>query len=426
MSSIIVDCTSAQDILTQLNAFLTVGHTMPGVYSGTGNGWIDDAIGTAVSIYEIITVTFSSATNFTVSGSISGGLGAGTVGTLFTSTVIRFTATASTTPWASGDTVRFQMTAPWQAKIIAPGSQYLWVAPGNDNNSVIRVGLTTSSDSTGGYFNARTWMFPYWSDATYAINNAWTAQYKYQPGPYWPLGSGSVQTCRLIARADGNFCYAVAVIGTTMSAMSMGFFDCFHTRDYYQFPCLIGGSMDWDSSSVPGSTSTSWKWSDGNLRYPLYGADNFVTSNNPANELALHSGVNSNDFYYRTFTRICNPVNSSQPMVWSTGQNAFYACFSSTFGAGYAGAYQRCNLDGSITLWPTLIYSGRRADGTPYFVTGAIGKYPFVGRIPAYNAAGSIIVKQQIFRDAVTRRRIIAITGGALEDASNFYGLELA
>lgn len=424
MSSIIIDCTSAQDILTQLNAFLTVGHTMPGVYLGTGNGWIDDAIGTSASIYEIITVTFSSATDFTVSGSISGGLGAGTVGTLFTSTVIRFTATASTIPWASGDTVRFQMTAPWQNKIIAPGSQYLWVAPGNDNNSVIRVGLTTASDSTGGYFNARTWMFPFWNDTTYAVNPAWSAQYKSMYGPYWNLGSGSTQTCRLIARADGNFVYAVAVIGTTMCAMSMGFFDSFHTRDYYQFPCIIGGSMSWRENSIPASTSTAWKWSDGSVRYPLIGCPMFSQYDNT--ELAALCGLNNETFYER-YSSICLPSMSGVPCVWSTtSNNPWTVCPSLTFGADYLGSYMRCNIDGSITLWPTLIYVGKRGTVTPNIFTGTLGKYPFVGRIPAYDAAGAIIVKQQIFRDATTRRRIIAITGGALEDASNFYGLELA
>ena len=86
----------------------------------------------------------------------------------------------------------------------------------------------------------------------------------------------------------------------------------------------------------------------------------------------------------------------------------------------------RCNLDGSVPLWPVTIYMGKRNDSAPNVYTGTLGRYPFIGRIPAYDAAGTIIAKQQVFRDATTRRRIIAITGGALEDASNFYGLELA
>lgn len=86
----------------------------------------------------------------------------------------------------------------------------------------------------------------------------------------------------------------------------------------------------------------------------------------------------------------------------------------------------RCNLDGSFALWPVLLFMGSINNVTPNKFTCTLGKYPFVGRIPAYDAAGTLIVKQQVFRDPTTRRRIIAVTGGALEDASNFYGLELA
>jgi hypothetical protein len=426
MSSVIIDCTSAQDILAQLHSFLTVGHTMPGVYTGQGNGWVDDAIGTAASIYETITVTFSSATNFTVAGSISGGLGPGVVGTLFTSTVIRFTVTASTTPFTSGDTIKWQMTAPWQGKIVAPGSQYLWVAPGNDNNSVIRVGLTTASDSTGGYFNARTWMFPYWSDAVYAINTAWTAQFKAQPGPYWNLGSGSTQTARLIARADGNFCYAVAVIGTTMCAMGLGFFDSFNTRDYHPFPCLIGGSMDWDASAVPASTSTVWKWSDANVRYPLFPAHFVADQNNEYSELRLRTGVKDYDTYYARYNVVFMPEGAGVATCFQQN-NAYWSTVSLTLSQShYQGAYMRCNLDGSFPLWPILIKAGRTDRWASNKLNSVLGKYPFIGKIPPYDASGAVIVKQQIFRDPNTRRRIIAVTSGALEDAGDFYGLELA
>lgn len=183
--------------------------------------------------------------------------------------------------------------------------------------------------------------------------------------------------------------------------------------------------MDWQSGSIPASTSTAWKWSDSSLRYPLYGASNAVQSNSEASELMLLSGAGS-ETYYPRYSSLVVPAGGVMPCVWSTATNPYWAYPVLTFGASYAGAYMRCNLDGSVPLWPTYIYMGRYSDGNSNIFAGTIGKYPFVGRIPAYDASGTIIVKQQVFRDAVTRRRIIAITGGALEDASNFYGLELA
>ena len=71
--------------------------------SGAGNGKLARLFASTGAVAETITVTFSSATAFTVSGSVSGALGAGTVGTLFNNKV-RFIATAGGTPWAAGHT----------------------------------------------------------------------------------------------------------------------------------------------------------------------------------------------------------------------------------------------------------------------------------------------------------------------------------
>lgn len=71
--------------------------------SGTGNGVLSRLFTGSGTVAETVTVTFSDATNFTVSGSVSGSLGSGTVGTLFNNRV-RFIATAGTTAWTNGAT----------------------------------------------------------------------------------------------------------------------------------------------------------------------------------------------------------------------------------------------------------------------------------------------------------------------------------
>lgn len=71
--------------------------------SGAGNGRLARLNASTGAVAETITVTFSSATDFTVNGSVSGALGSGTVGTLFNNKV-RFIATAGTTPWANTHT----------------------------------------------------------------------------------------------------------------------------------------------------------------------------------------------------------------------------------------------------------------------------------------------------------------------------------
>jgi hypothetical protein len=75
--------------------------------SAGGNGVLKrlwQSTSTPPTADETITVTWTSATNFNVSGTVSGAnFASGTVGTLFNNKV-RFLATAGTTPWAAGNT----------------------------------------------------------------------------------------------------------------------------------------------------------------------------------------------------------------------------------------------------------------------------------------------------------------------------------
>lgn len=107
--------TDYADLLDKLNSFLAKGHALPPAWTGTGTGVLSGLIGTTASVQETITVTWTSATAFTVTGSVSGSLGAGTVGTAFSSAVVAFTATAGTTAWVAGDKAVFVMTRPLTA-----------------------------------------------------------------------------------------------------------------------------------------------------------------------------------------------------------------------------------------------------------------------------------------------------------------------
>lgn len=124
------------DYLERLDAFLKVGHNVRPTYNTSGSGLLYYIIGTASSVQETITVTFTSSTAFSVSGSVSGSLGTGgaSASTPFTSSVVSFyvvlpngymtdTPGGSSLPtgwvsgatgWTAGDTVTFVMTPPWQ------------------------------------------------------------------------------------------------------------------------------------------------------------------------------------------------------------------------------------------------------------------------------------------------------------------------
>jgi flagellar hook protein FlgE len=72
----------------------------------TGNGTISGLSTTAAAVVpQVITLTATSATQFTVTGSASGALGTATVGTPFTSGQINFTLAAGSTAFAAGDKI---------------------------------------------------------------------------------------------------------------------------------------------------------------------------------------------------------------------------------------------------------------------------------------------------------------------------------
>ena len=71
----------------------------------------------AHTLTEVVTCTFTTATAFTVVGSISGALGTGGTGTEFkngttnANSAVRFTVTAGNAPMSAGDTITFSTTA---------------------------------------------------------------------------------------------------------------------------------------------------------------------------------------------------------------------------------------------------------------------------------------------------------------------------
>src|SRR5262249_9448874 len=143
------------DLLNKLDTFLTgTGMALVPSFAGVGNGTIA-ALGGSASVAETITVTFTSSTAFNVSGSASGALGSGTVGSAFTSTKANLTITAGSTPFAVADAFTFAVAPPWTSLRRVSGSEMIWQAPGNGGLDQILVGAITFSNVGGDYYNWR-------------------------------------------------------------------------------------------------------------------------------------------------------------------------------------------------------------------------------------------------------------------------------
>lgn len=129
--------TDHADLLEKLHAFLTTNGSASGLtYAGTGTGLLTGYKGGSASVAETFTLTATSATNFTVVGSVTGALAAATVGTPYTGTKIQFLISAGGTAFIAGDVFVLNTAPKWVAQHRARGC-YVTGSAGVSESSVI-------------------------------------------------------------------------------------------------------------------------------------------------------------------------------------------------------------------------------------------------------------------------------------------------
>lgn len=328
--------TDVGNLMSLINTFLLLGHSLDPAYTGTGTGTINNLIGTAASVLEVITITFTSATAFTVTGSVSGALAAGTVGVAYTSAVANFTVVAGGTAWVAADTIVFTMTPPWVLKGstgIGGGSDtYYWQAPGNDNAQQIFVGMTRFADPTGDYDNIRLGGFTGFSGTGVAFAtqpNAVThcifPNLRVGSFPYWMVANG--RRFAIVTRPS-----------TVYECAYMGYLTPYASPGSWPYPLVIGGSMAFGSEPV--STSVNWRWS-------------YTGAEHCAYMLSTMGFGNLGDNYQ---LRMRDPAGNWQPFTAAGTLGSHGATVN-----GYTWPYSqtmddfRPNLDGSYPLVPIIL-----------------------------------------------------------------------
>ena len=103
-----IDLTDEPETFISLGTPVAVSSSL--VFTGLGNGTITSIAAVNSSVKpQLITVSFTSPTAFSVQGSVSGYIGAGTTAAPFTSTKVGFTITAGSTPFSAGDAFTFSL-----------------------------------------------------------------------------------------------------------------------------------------------------------------------------------------------------------------------------------------------------------------------------------------------------------------------------
>jgi hypothetical protein len=327
--------------MAKLNTFLLKGHALEPAYSGVGTGKITNLIGTASSVLETITVTFTSSTAFDVSGSVSGALGSGTVGVAFTSAVVNFTITAGGMAWAAADTITFTMTPPWIQKRGVVGSEYIWQAPGNGNEAQIFTGILRFSDAGADYENWRLGGFngfdagQVFASQPGAMTRPVVPLLRVGSMPYWFV-------------ANGRRVVMVVKASTVYEAMYLGLLSQYPNPSQYAYPLVVGGSMTW--TNEPATNSQNWRWSYQGNEHRVFAIPHPGTSTDD-NQFQLR--LRKPDGIYQGLSSI-KSGSTNQGFVWPYG---------------YSMTNMLPNLDGSYPLLPIVLHEDESHNALPNPIT---------------------------------------------------------
>jgi len=318
--------------------------------SNTGNGFVSAERVSTSPVDETWNLTATSATNFTVTGSVSGSQSDATVGTPYDNGIVAFTIIQGTTDFASGDSFTFDVadglgsTEKWTVKSWNTdwdgNGEYelILMAPGTSGTDEIYVGIQTYKDVGDDYYNWRLQGYTGYSSQ---------ASFHTQPGAIPDSSSDRIPSVLLWDSeldywlvANGRRYVLVVKVSTVYEFAYQGFLLPYGLPNQIPYPIAVGGTS-------PAQYSYQKRWSSIDDKHAAFWDGRGGPSH--ATLKILHGswhGVNnrSSDEYYGDDV---NGIN-----VWPYMHSDYR--YSDYYGNHWFDLLQM-NIDGSYPLFPLVV-----------------------------------------------------------------------
>ena len=325
-----------------------------------GNGYVSAERAGTAPVDETWTLTATSATNFTVTGSVSGAQAAATVGAAYDNGIVAFTIVAGTTAFEAADAFTFDVAdglgatekytiKRWNTNYDgANGYELIVMGPGTSGADEIYTGINTVYSAGDDYYNWRVAAMTGFTDVAMQYQAGLTQGRLprlllwNQKIPYW-------------FSANGRRFIVVAKISTVYQCLYLGFALPYGLPTQFPYPLIVGGS------ACPDTTVA-------NNRYSSTAYDHRSFPSPYANAVAVCTGTTfDQQTDYATlkvlqgtsWIKICSKYGSSiqnTNVVWPFSSSAYNQYQPHQF-----SNLLRENIDASYPVFPTVVIIGNPA-----------------------------------------------------------------
>ena len=245
-----------KELLIALKGFLCNAKKAYNIAAGVGNtgdGYVSAERASDSPVDETWTLTATSATNFTVTGSVSGAQAAATVGTPYDNTIVAFTIIAGDTAFVSSDSFTFDVADGLGATELytalrydtdydgAGGYELILMGPGTAGTDEIYSAIQTVEDGTNDWYNWRIAGMTSYTDT----------ELQYMPGltqgrmARLLLWQGKIQYWLV---ANGRRFIVVAKVSSVYEASYLGFALPYGLPTQFPYPMVVGGAAAPDTT----------------------------------------------------------------------------------------------------------------------------------------------------------------------------------